>query len=365
MQAFTVRERALTLTGLAPLALIGCAVHARPDLAAQNAPSYAVSIPVPPPRPIPVQRPPEAPAALRANIAMLTQSFDGVVGVSVRSVEQGWKVESNAERRMPQQSVSKLWVTMAALDLRDQGKLTLDDAVTIRKEDLTLFHQPVAVLVKEDGYQTTVRELIRRAMTMSDNTCNDRLLRFIGGPQAVRAFIERKQLGAIRFGPGERLLQSQTAGLAWRQEYALGNAFAQARARLPSDVRQAAFESYVADPIDGASAGAIAGALAKLKRGELLSPGSTDWLLATMADSKTGKARLRGAIPPGWSFGHKTGTGQDLLSRTAGFNDVGLLTAPDGRSYAIAVMIGDTRRPVRERQELMQAVAAAVVANHG
>jgi beta-lactamase class A len=96
----------------------------------------------------------------------------------------------------------------------------------------------------------------------------------------------------------------------------------------------------------------------------LLSRSSTDYLIGTMQSSKTGKQRLRGAVPAGWSFGHKTGTGQDLVGRTAGYNDVGILTAPDGRSYALAVMIGDTLRPIPERQALMQAVVSAVVVNH-
>ena len=65
-------------------------------------------------------------------------------------------------------------------------------------------------------------------------------------------------------------------------------------------------------------------------------------------------------MPAGWKIAHKTGTGQDLGRRNAGFNDVGLLTAPDGRRYALAVMIGDTTRPIRERQQLIQSVAAAV-----
>ncbi len=83
-------------------------------------------------------------------------------------------------------------------------------------------------------------------------------------------------------------------------------------------------------------------------------------MIDTMAASVTGRSRLRAAVPAGWRIAHKTGTGQDLGGRNAGFNDVGLLTAPDGRRYAIAVMIGDTRRPIRERQQLIQAVAAAV-----
>ncbi len=133
---------------------------------------------------------------------------------------------------------------------------------------------------------------------------------------------------------------------------------------MPQTDRIAAFERYVTDPPDGAAPMAIAGALMKLKRGELLSASSTEYLIGTMQSSKTGKMRLRGAVPEGWSFGHKTGTGQDLAGRTAGYNDVGLLTAPDGKSYALAVMIGDTPRPIPDRQALMQAVVAAVVVNH-
>jgi beta-lactamase class A len=83
-----------------------------------------------------------------------------------------------------------------------------------------------------------------------------------------------------------------------------------------------------------------------------------------MSGTRTGKARLRAAVPIGWSLAHKTGTGQDLAGRTAGFNDIGILTAPDGKAYSVAVMIGDTSRPPRERQLLMQAVVSAVVANH-
>ncbi|MEG3124532.1 serine hydrolase [Sphingomonas sp. GB1N7] len=352
-----------SVAALVLAAMLGsCAYGNEKQLAASlPAPTYQLILPVPP-------RPPKAVAApqgLVANVATLGANFQGKVGIAVHSIDQGWTVQSNGETRMPQQSVSKLWVAMTVLDFRDSGRLKLDDPVTIRREDLTLFHQPVAALVKGDGYQTTVGELLQRALTMSDNTCNDRLLQYVGGPAAVRAFIARKNLGDIRFGPGERLLQSATAGLDWKPEYAFGNAFNRARDRLPKSDRIAAFDRYVANPPDGAAPLAIAEALARLKQGKLLSASSTDYLIGTMESSRTGKQRMHGAVPPGWSFGHKTGTGQDLAGRTAGYNDVGVLIAPDGRSYSLAVMIGDTPRPIPERQALMQAVVAAVVMNHG
>jgi beta-lactamase class A len=343
-------------------ALCACGHDTRVHVAAAPPPPpYQVVIAVPPPV---VRAAPTAPQPLVASITALGKTFNGRVGIAVRSIDQGWSVDSQGDQRMPQQSVSKLWVAMTVLDFRDAGRLKLDDPITLTREDITLFHQPVAALIKADGYHTTVGELLQRALTMSDNTCNDRLLRYVGGPTAVRDFIVRKGLGDIRFGPGERLLQSKTAGLEWKPEFAFGNAFTRARARLAPSARLDAFERYIADPPDGAAPLAIAGALAKLKNGKLLSPASTQYLMGTMELSHTGRQRLRGAVPPGWTFGHKTGTGQDLGGRTAGYNDVGFLIAPDGKAYSIAVMIGDTPRPIPERQALMQAVVEAVVANH-
>ncbi|MES2443556.1 MAG: serine hydrolase [Pseudomonadota bacterium] len=362
---FTAFQRALTVAGVAPALLMGCAVHGDARTAmALPALNFQAIFTGEAPVIAPVQTAP-APRALVAQIDALLRSFDGTAGVAVTSIDEGWTAQTNGDLKLPQQSVSKLWVTMTVLDAVDRGQIRLTDPVTITEADFTLFHQPVASLVRNGfGYTATVGEIMHRAMTMSDNTCNDKLLRLVGGPEAVRAFIAKKGLGAIRFGPGEIALQSATAGLQWKPEYSRGNAFAVARSRLDPTVRLAAFQAYVSDPPDGAAPLAIAGALAKLRRGELLSPDSTSWLLATMQASHTGRQRLRGAVPPGWQFGHKTGTGQDLRGRTAGYNDVGILTAPDGRSYAMAVMIGDTPRPIKERQELMQAVVAAIVANH-
>jgi beta-lactamase class A len=346
------------------LLLAGCE-SSGPKTVAVAVPPPVVAPVVAAPVPVAAPRPPVAPANLVASINAIAQQFEGRVGIAVHSIDKGWAVNVNGDGRLPQQSVSKLWVAMTVLDYRDLGRLKLDDPVIVTREDLTLFHQPIAAMVKGDGYKTTVGELLTRALTTSDNTANDRLLRYVGGPEAVRDMIRRKQLGDIRFGPGERLLQSMTAGLEWKPHSAFGNGFTRARAMLPVSTRMKAFEQYVADPADGAAPAAIARALARLKKGELLSADSTRLLIATMEESKTGKQRLRGAVPPGWEFGHKTGTGQDLGGRTAGYNDVGILCAPDGHSYAISVMIGDTPRPIPERQALMQSVLSAIVSSAG
>lgn len=352
-------------TVLLTAAVCACGYGARVGVAnSKTQPPLIVAIP-PRSGPSVAHRTLPPPPLLAANVAQRVQAFGGKVGVAVRSVDDGWMIETGGTQRLPQQSVSKLWVAMTVLSARDAGKLRLDDPITLTRADITLFHQPIAGLIRGDtGYRTTVGELLQRAMTMSDNTANDRLLRLVGGPGAVRGFITRKGLGAIGFGPGERMLQAGTAGLTWQPGYAFNDGFNRARNALSRADRLAAFDRYVATPPDGAAPAAIATALARLKRGGLLSAASTSYLIGTMQSSHTGKMRLRGAVPPGWSFGHKTGTGQDFAGRTAGYNDVGLLIAPDGRTYAIAVMIGDTLRGIPARQQLMQAVVTSVVANH-
>ena len=233
-----------------------------------------------------------------------------------------------------------------------------------RRDDLTLFHQPIAAQILGGGYTTTLGDLMVKAITTSDNTANDKLMRSIGGPDAVRSYLARKNITSVRFYNGERALQSKIAGLIWSQSYSIGDAFYKARDALPLSVRKAAFNRYIEDPYDGASPNGFVSGLARLKRGELLSPSSTARLLSIMGNTKTGANRLKGGLKPGWSLSHKTGTGQVLGDVQAGYNDIGILTAPDGRSYAVAVMIKKTSVPLPTRMTLMNNVVRAVIDSH-
>ncbi|HET7709213.1 MAG TPA: class A beta-lactamase [Sphingomicrobium sp.] len=346
--------------GLA-FALLALAPAGPSALARQAAPKPSASIPqrTSPERPLPT-----APTYIQGRIDALGKAFDGRVGIAVKSVDDGWATDWRGSELFPQQSVSKLWVAITVMDAVDRGRIRLNDKVTLTRGDLTLFHQPIAQRILGGGYTTTLGELMVKAITTSDNTANDKLLRSVGGPDAVRTMIRTKNLGAIRFFDGERALQSKIAGLIWTQSYSIGRAFYQARDALPKSVRKAAFDRYVEDPYDGASPNAIVNALARLKSGDLLSPASTARLLSVMGNTRTGANRLKGGLKPGWSLSHKTGTGQVLGGTQAGYNDIGILTAPDGRSYAVAVMIKRTSAPLGARMTLMNNVVRSVIAQH-
>jgi beta-lactamase class A len=301
---------------------------------------------------------------LDEQLQTLGEDFGGAIGIAVYNVDEGWAVDFNGAEIQPQQSVSKLWVALAVLDAVDRGALALSTPVTIRKEDLSIFHQPLRERVGEGSYTTTVADLLKGAITQSDNAANDALVRTVGGPFAVQVAVVGKNLGEIRFGPGEREMQTRAAGLTWKPEYSFKRAFWEDREALPPDQRTKALDDYLADPPDGASALDIAETLGRLKQGELLSPESTDYLLTLMGQTVTGSSRLRAGLAPGWTLRHKTGTGQVNGRLATGYNDVGLLTAPDGTVYAVAVLIGSTRRSFNERSALIADVARLVIATH-
>lgn len=336
--------------------------RAQPDPQPSYVPPRPMSRPMPKPPAVLPQS--SAPQGLAQAVRALWSTYPGRAGVAIARSDGTWMIGHRQDELMPQQSVSKLWVAMAVMNAIDEGELRLTDRVTLTRADLTVFNQPIAAEIKDGSFTTTISDLLNRQMRKSDNTANDYLMRKVGGPEAIRAFISAKGLGAIRFGPGEKYLQARTAGLTWRPEYSDGRAFQAARAKLSEAARTAAMDAYVADPPDGAAPAAIARALLRLKRGDLLSPSSTRYLLNLMATSITGPQRLHAGVPEDWGFAHKTGTGQDFRGRTAGFNDVALLTAPDGTSYAVVVMIADTMTPIPKRWEFMQGISSSVAAYH-
>ena len=326
-------------------------------------PVYQNPAPTPPPGVNNARTRPD-PALVR-EIADLWQSFPGKTGIAVKRIDGEWEFGHRIDEYFPQQSVSKLWVAMALLDKVDRGEASLSDAIRIGKEDLTLFHQPMAVEVERDGAVVkSVYTLLEKSLASSDNTANDVLLNHAGGPDAVRKFFAKHDLGKIRFGPGERLLQSGIAGMEWKQNLSSGRTFYAARAAVPVERRRQALDAYLADPVDGASPLAIVRALDKLARGELLSDNSTKLLQSILKRTRSGPNRLKAGVPADWEFLHKTGTGQVLGAMATGYNDIGIMTAPDGTRYAVVVMLADTTASVPERMRLMQSVTRAVARYH-
>src|SRR5215211_6336511 len=104
----------------------------------QTGSSAMVQIAVPPKASAPVRaaqpvRPPVAPSFVATRIDQLGRAFNGRVGIAVRSIDEGWSTDWNGSDLSPQQSVSKLWVAITALDAVDKGRVSLDARVNLTR----------------------------------------------------------------------------------------------------------------------------------------------------------------------------------------------------------------------------------------
>ena len=268
------------------------------------------------------------------------------IGWAVLDLGHGGVAGQNPTLTYPQQSVIKLWLAAMVLDLVDRGEARLDERITVTRADLGFPYQPIAGKVDADGYPATLEELVRYIVIESDNPSADVLLRRVGGPQALTAWLRGKGVQGITVDRTERDLHAVIAEM---------------RAAAP-ERREALMNAFVAGEGDGATPGATVDALAKLHGGELLSPQSTRLLLSIMAETTTGPKRVKAGLEPGWRWAHKTGSGGLVGGRSMGTNDVGILTAPDGHAYAVAVYISGSDLPVERQEAIMAEVARGVIA---
>ena len=88
-------------------------------------------------------------------------------------------------------------------------------------------------------------------------------------------------------------------------------------------------------------------------------PGTKEKPFATLARARTGPARLRGRLPPDARVAHKTGTGATVQGVTIAMGDVGIVTAPGGDAFAIAVLIAGSRASEQAQEAVIARMARA------
>ena len=302
------------------------------------------------------------PHSLKAQLQAIASRHPGRLGVCAQD-ERSAPVCVNGNQRFSLQSVMKVVAAAAAMDAVDRNQMKLEEPITVRRKDLSVYVQPIADIVAKQGqFDTTIGDIIRRAVVQSDNAAADILVARLGGPEAVQDFLNRKGLANLRIDRDERHLQSESTGLTWKPEYVDPERFAKARQALSKQARDAAFEAYRKDERDTATPEGMTLFLHALMTGRLLSPASTRHLMDVMAQTATSPDRLRAGAPRGWTVAHKTGSSGTWNGITAATNDVGVLIAPDGGKIAISAFVADSKAPYKDRAAAIAAAARAVTA---
>lgn len=288
----------------------------------------------------------------------------GRLGIGVLDIETGATNYCRGTEHFPMQSVFKLPVAIAVLDHVDNGLYTLEQSITLQKEDLSVLYSPLAESFRGPEQSYTVKELLTRMIQDSDNTACDVLMHHIGGPKVVTETLKRHGIEDISVDRYERELQPEIFGL---QPMKLGHAIDKARwerkKRSATGARaHKAFSAHISgDKRDTSTPQAMLDLLHKLYLGKLLTPSSTKFLLDTMAGTKTGTKRLRAALPAGSTLAHKTGTGPDLDGINSATNDVGIVTLPNGHRFAIVVFLTGSSLSEEDRESAICNVCRYVV----
>ncbi|MGB8593315.1 MAG: class A beta-lactamase [Candidatus Acidiferrales bacterium] len=266
-------------------------------------------------------------AGLQEQIRGIAGDAHGKVSVACALPGSAANCDLDAHAHPPMQSVFKVPLALTALHLVEEGKFSLDQPIRFLPSDRILphTHSPIQEKYPEANVDIPLRELLRLSVSLSDNVAADIVLRTIGGPAIVDAYIE--SIGVKGFH-----LEDDEQGLA-------------------RDVR-AQYRNWF-EP-----AGAVA-LLRRISDDSPLTPEHTRILLGWMEDTSTGPQQIKGELPAGTIVMHKTGSSGTNGGITNATNDIGLITLPDGRRLAIAIFVTDSTADGATRDAVIARIAKA------
>lgn len=233
----------------------------------------------------------------------------------------------NSQDHFPMQSVYKLPISMAVMKQLDAGKIKLEQKVKVAKDDYVgnAAHSPIRDKYP-NGTDLTVNELLRFALSESDGTASDVLMKLGGGHEAIQAFL-------TELGINEMIVL---------------------------DTEQSFTQDHSLQYRNFATPGSAVALLRALYEHRGLSESSQALVLKLMTESTPGPKRLKGLLPAGTNVAHKTGTSGTENGLTAATNDIGIITLPNGKHLAIAVFVSDSPADEATREGTIAKIAKAV-----
>lgn len=264
---------------------------------------------------------------LREQIIELSKPAKGIVGVSVLGLENRDTLNVHGNAKLVMHSVIKLPIAMAVLHLVDSGLFTLDKTIKVKKKELVKDTWSPLRDKFPDGGEFTLRDLLTYMVSQSDNNACDIVLNFLGGPDQVEDYIHMIKLTGINIEAGEADMAK-----AWEVQY-----------------------TNWAKPYD------MVKLLDKIYTGNVLAPASKDFLIKIMQETTTGPTRIKGLLPAGTIVAHKTGTSPtNSAGLSPATNDIGVISLPNGKHVAIAVMVCNSTADEATRESVIANIAKVV-----
>lgn len=299
---------------------------------------------------------------LKAAVGRIATAVEpAALGMGLLNLESGETFVFNGDRRFPMQSVFKLPLAAAVLAERDAGRLAMTEAIQLAEEQLSPPFSPIAAAWPQRR-DYGLQELFDAVVVESDNTAADVLMKRIGGPGAVTAWLTARRVPDMRVDRYERELQPTVYGMpSFRPAWRMDAAFASARDATPPADRMAAMRAYMIDPRDTTTPLGMLEFLQMLDRQELISPVSSQLLLRAMARTTRGTERIRAGLPADAALAHRPGTSGVDQGLSTAHNDVGIFTLADRRRYAAAVFLSGSTLDAAGRDKVIADCARAAI----
>lgn len=277
---------------------------------------------------------PERASGLQRLLEAELARFPGRAGLWVKHLTTGEEAAVAADETFNSASVIKLPILVLAYELADTGALSLDERVTIRKEDIrggsgVFRHMDV-------GLQPTFRDVFMQMVITSDNTATDLAIARVGGVARVNEWI-----AAHGLADGMRL--TQTTG----ELFAKYAALPQGAGR--NDKTNADRAYWLGEMTPRATGRLLEG----IERRTLVSEAASAEMIRMMRAQQAGARRLPHFVTV--PVAHKTGDFPPVLA-----NDVGIAYARSG-PIVISFFANAIEGPYGEAEDRMGRAAQLVV----
>lgn len=263
---------------------------------------------------------------LRKELKQIIATKNATVGISIKSIEDKDTLSINGNLKAPLMSVFKFHIALTVLNKVDEGKLSLDQKIFIKKKDLNEnTWSPMRDDYSEGNMYLTLDKLLRYTVSHSDNNGCDLLIKLVGGTKEIQRFINKQGIKDFVIKVNEKQMET------WKNLY-----------------------------INTTTPLATTELLEKFYKGEVLKETTTKYLYQIMVETSRGLTWLKAGLPEGTELAHRTGiSGTNDKNLRVAMNDVGIVKLPNGKHFIISVYLKEITETKEDTEKIIADIAKA------
>lgn len=263
---------------------------------------------------------------LRQQLNQIIAGKNATVGISIISIEDKDTLSINGNLKAPLMSVFKFHIALTVLNQVDEGKLSLNQKIFIKKKDL---HENTWSPMREDypngNMDLTLDKLLRYTVSHSDNNGCDILIDLAGGTKVIQKFINKQGIKDFAIKVNEKQMES------WKNLY-----------------------------VNTTTPLATTELLEKFYKGEVLKENTTKYLYQIMVETSRGLTWMKAGLPEGTELAHRTGiSGTNDDNLRVAMNDVGIVKLPNGKHFILSVYLKEITESKEDTEKIIADISKA------